>query len=70
MGHSWFVDNPNEDRCHKKVSDHTGFHFRQCSRPGKFRLKHNDLEVFVCGTHKNELLNRAEWDEANKWILL
>lgn len=43
----------NEQRCQKRISDHTGFTWWPCGKPAKFIATHGDRQTFVCGVHAN-----------------
>lgn len=45
---------PNDQRCQKKVSDRTGFHWWPCNKPAKFLVIANGgRQMVVCGIHAN-----------------
>ncbi len=63
-----FVDNPEKGRCYIQVSDHTGFHFLQCSRKAKYAMTDLVHRVEVCSQHRDLLLRRnkmwkTQWKE-------
>jgi hypothetical protein len=43
-----------DQRCQKKVSDRTGFHWWPCGKPAKFLVIANGgRQMVVCGIHAN-----------------
>lgn len=53
------MNSKHTERCRKKVSDHTGFHFSPCGRPAKYRVSFGDGPALpYCGIHANAARRR------------
>ena len=52
----------NEQRCEKKVSDFTGFHFYACAKPAKYHVTtgSDGTGRYMCGIHANAARRRAD----------
>jgi len=51
---------PKQGKCHARVSDHTGYHFVQCSHKAKYTvIDQEGGRAEVCGIHRRVFIERG-----------